>query len=603
MLTMTNAQSKLMKPSPNIVIQTRNVRSLPLHLLEIANTQAHVQLLQETESPEYTLTNTRNTLRSFNKMIKHGNTRNIAHDGSRRGRRVATIASTPTQLISDPPPIYDKNYDYLTMTGRWQEFFVPMEDGNGGIHVANVYGYSGASSIADAKRANEVLLAAAVLRSMDYKRSPYFIFGDINVQPDQSQVLAQAFRIGILHDLAAEWADDGQPTPTFCRDSVMQGMTGSGTTRIDVALANDTGAAMVTDLSYDWDEAAGFDHVPTRVTLCADAVHYVHYLLAKSRPTNLGDVKQHKWTYHDKQVLYRSVWKNFHQEYYEAIHQKRPQAAHTTWCMAMQAYLTQIQSEGARTPETRRYPPKEHTMPLVQTTVGTIFDQHYMTESNAAVLHARKLIGYCKRLLGYIKQCTRLGWRQEQDAIMQRYTQQVQEFCDNDQHRDLYSDDELLNMIKEAKQRARVKAQQQRNDDRRQLRQKLSDGKTGVADTCKYIKGGFMAPTTVLKDPMTGRPTTDPQRLQEIFLDFFTPVYHVHRRAPPDWQDFIQEFGTCVKPQPDAPRGPPNPQMLYEQAQRASPNSAPAMDDVRPAELALLPLEAWEHRHELLKVC
>ena len=70
----------------------------------------------------------------------------------------------------------------------------------------------------------------------------------------------------------------------------------------------------------------------------------------------------------------------------------------------------------------------------------------------------------------------------------------------------------------------------------------------------------------------------------------------------PDWQLFLTEFAKYKKPRRPAPDGVPQPEMLYNQAQRASQESSASEDGWRPAELRFLPLEAWVLRVQVLEL-
>ena len=60
--------------------------------------------------------------------------------------------------------------------------------------------------------------------------------------------------------------------PTFRREGVYKGMSGPGTTRIDVVLANSVASATVTAIDTVWDHTAVFDHTPIKVTLCTEVM-------------------------------------------------------------------------------------------------------------------------------------------------------------------------------------------------------------------------------------------------------------------------------------------------------------------------------------------
>lgn len=276
----------------------------------------------------------------------------------------------------------------------------------------------------------------------------------------------------VLHDVAKDWAMNDDPPPTYRKEGVHEGMSGVGTTRIDAILANQPAACMVHHISYNWEDGAGFDRVPIQVTLNMEALHVTMLTAAKSRPTNIADIKAHKWQPTDKHALYSRIWNKFKGRFEQAIEDKSPQQAHTVWCEALEEYLTQLQTPAARTPHFRKYPPKGQTMPLVSTTVATDFDERLMTEPNRITHLCRKLVGQCKRLADYLRQLARTGkGATDDDVVLRNFTQKLNQYRDNDHKMHHYTVEQLDELIpltelsakhEAAKQRA-ARQQTQRN--------------------------------------------------------------------------------------------------------------------------------------------
>ena len=164
---------------------------------------------------------------------------------------------------------------------------VPGKQGGFYFIVANFYGISGSSGNNKKFVNNERLLALALLRMLQFPNTPYFIVGDLNVDPTKSKVLANAVSKGVIHDIARQWTPhDGIIQPTFRREGVYKGMHGSGITRVDGILANTPGAHTVHSFEYVWHLAEGFDHVPLMITLNIEAFEQVQTELVKPKLFN-----------------------------------------------------------------------------------------------------------------------------------------------------------------------------------------------------------------------------------------------------------------------------------------------------------------------------
>ena len=110
-------------------------------------------------------------------------------------------------------------------------------------------------------------------RAAQFSTTPYFLCSDLHQDPRYSGPVQAVLQEGILSDLAADWAGSENNTmPTFRREGVYNGMSGQGTTRIDVVPANAVASATVTDVSTVWDNTAMFDRAPISVTLSTEVM-------------------------------------------------------------------------------------------------------------------------------------------------------------------------------------------------------------------------------------------------------------------------------------------------------------------------------------------
>ena len=95
-----NQRNDTHKTTNNTKVVVHNTRSLPIHLQEAAEHQAHVVALQETDVPEFNVVQTTRALEELSRNVLFGQNTYIAKDGSRRGRRVATFSSKPMRLVT-----------------------------------------------------------------------------------------------------------------------------------------------------------------------------------------------------------------------------------------------------------------------------------------------------------------------------------------------------------------------------------------------------------------------------------------------------------------------------------------------------------------------
>ena len=74
-----------------------------------------------------------------------------------------------------------------------------------------------------------------------------------------------------MFDLPSDWNNAESLPNTYCRGGVYDGMQGTDITRIDTIFANAVAAHGCTSIVYLWIEGTGFDHVPIRAVIDADA--------------------------------------------------------------------------------------------------------------------------------------------------------------------------------------------------------------------------------------------------------------------------------------------------------------------------------------------
>ena len=224
-----------------------------------------------------------------------------------------------------------------------------MRDGTSFIIVASLYGHSGSSWDPALARVNDRLVKAAVLRASQFITTPYYLCCDLNQDPDTSLTVSTAVDAGILVDVAADWSRDKMNlAPTFRKEGVYQGMSGTGTTRIDVVLANITGSAAVARVDTVWDRAILFDHTPIRVRLSMNAM--TQKVNRPGRPIGIDVDKcafkntakgpaQRKQRAEKAAKSFGDIWKLFAPSYYEAIDKEDIDEAHRWWCLGCELWL------------------------------------------------------------------------------------------------------------------------------------------------------------------------------------------------------------------------------------------------------------------------
>ena len=93
------------------------------------------------------------------------------------------------------PPLQDDLYYELLDSGRWCEIAVPTGPDGQVVYFATVWGLSGARSHAYERNQTNELLRKVFLRATAFGDVPYFILGDLNVEPGDSEVLAEVLKM------------------------------------------------------------------------------------------------------------------------------------------------------------------------------------------------------------------------------------------------------------------------------------------------------------------------------------------------------------------------------------------------------------------------
>ena len=155
----------------------------------------------------------------------------------------------------------------------------------------------------------------------------------------------------------ADWApDSSQLEATYRRDGVFRGMTGPGTTRIDVILANAVGRATVAKVETVWDMAEAHDHTPLKLTL--DIASMNQTVMRAGRPIGLktelhcykprpnDDPKRKEELRRKAEDSYAAITKVFQGAFTKALAVKDVQEAHRLWCLMAEMWLYLSQEAG-----------------------------------------------------------------------------------------------------------------------------------------------------------------------------------------------------------------------------------------------------------------
>ena len=134
---------------------------------------------------------------------------------------------------------------------------------------------------------------------------------------------------------------------------------------------------------------------------------------------------------------------------------------------------------------------------------------------------------------------------------------------------------------------------------RRDMKDMLSDPARGHSAFYKHLKADQYKPTTILK--IGDHLTADTNKIVDAFVEQWHGVYHRLKDCPPDYQQFEDAYGRFMPTLPTGDLAPSGAQ-LYHKACSAKEDSAAGRDAWRPAELALLPEKAWDHRARVLQI-
>jgi hypothetical protein len=86
------------------VFQTRNIRSLELHLQKIVSTPAHAIFLTEADVPEHRVFAVRKQLADNDKQVLYGQATSLSSNNEKRqGRRIAVVADKSVSLVELHP--------------------------------------------------------------------------------------------------------------------------------------------------------------------------------------------------------------------------------------------------------------------------------------------------------------------------------------------------------------------------------------------------------------------------------------------------------------------------------------------------------------------
>ena len=135
---------------------------------------------------------------------------------------------------------------------------------------------------------------------------------------------------------------------------------------------------------------------------------------------------------------------------------------------------------------------------------------------------------------------------------------------------------------------------------RREMKKVLNDPSQGFNRFFKSLRADQMRPTSVLKvgEKLTGNMND----IFEAFEEQWKGVYNRLANSPPCFDEFTANYDQYMVAEPTGYLIPDGFQ-LRTAAARARADAAAGRDAWRPAELALLPVDAWHERAKLLKLC
>ena len=305
--------------------------SLRVHQDHIIARATHVLVATETDVPEPEVYATRDDFMGKQCQIHFGAKTTLTEAGT-FGRRVAIITRDP--IVALDLAILTHDLLVLADSGRWVERTIPIGNGDKFIIIAGYYGFSGSSSDSALYRDNERLLSIALARASQFRKTPYYIIGDINITPEDSHCIATAVQSGFIFDVARDWAPDYRHVqPTFYKPGVNPNMGGKGCTRIDAILCNAAAAKLVQALNYDWEASFGYDHLMLAAPLTIPAFYTVARTLPAKPPFEVKQLQDMKPC--DADTWFRGIWCIFADAYAQAILNEDIDRAHQLWCQAV----------------------------------------------------------------------------------------------------------------------------------------------------------------------------------------------------------------------------------------------------------------------------
>ena len=325
---------------------TRNIRGLFSNLSAALRGRHQIIALQETDIAEHSVPDLIAQAEAAGYKLIFGEPCAMGKDAAKNiGRRVALVIHKDTPC-EDATKEGDMYTDFLKASGRWVERLVPL-DGGKQMMIASLYGYSGASAMADEYMTNEKLLAAAIMRMRSMGNIPYFIATDMNVDPAVSKIVQMAIEANLAYDIVDD-AFGGAPSPTYAKGGITTDMSGPGTTRIDTVLGNDSAAHACKDVRYLHQNNAAFDHVPIEIVLAHDK--FTDTINVAQQPARLQIRALHGLTCKQKEDLrsmeahiYDKIWQHYNNDFDIALVNKDIDECHRIWSRAAEEHLWQLE--------------------------------------------------------------------------------------------------------------------------------------------------------------------------------------------------------------------------------------------------------------------
>ena len=119
-------------------------------------------------------------------------------------------------------------------------------------------------------------------------------------------------------------------------------------TRIDIVLANHTGAHATIAYNYKWDQRQGFDHVQIQVDINVHKLNDTY--LAQVKPQHIKvpraedmpkmSIDQKDQENNDKIILFETIWEQHQTAYKSAVQKEDIDEAHHIWCQAAEQFLS-----------------------------------------------------------------------------------------------------------------------------------------------------------------------------------------------------------------------------------------------------------------------